>query len=503
MKTQWMIIAGMGIAVGGVLGFSLSHFGSDHASSMGDTAASEQPTPKSKVLYWHDPMVPGQKFDKPGKSPFMDMQLVPVYADEGGDGAGVKVNSSVTQSLGIRLGKVEMTRVQQRLTAVGSVAFDEHRVQLIQARVTGYVKQLHVKATLDRVRKGQVLAEVTSPEWQTALQEYAALLQSESPRAHELALATRERLQVLDVPESAIESVERTHRVTSTLSLRAPIGGVITELGVREGAAFMAGATLFRINGLETVWVNAQIPEVQVSAVPAGAAVVARATAWPAESFPGRVQAVLPDVDANTRTLTVRVGVDNRDGKLSPGMFVSMDILRQQSEPQLVVPNEAVIVTGQRTVVLLSQENGSFGVTDVATGGQVGDKTVILKGLEEGQSIVLSGQFLIDSEASLKSTVDRLSSDPKVQADLSGSSRSLHLAEGQITAIKDGSITIAHGPVPSLNWPAMTMNFKSPAKGLPAGTRSGERVSFSFFENKDGSYELDSLAQLDAQGLQR
>jgi len=293
---------------------------------------------------------------------------------------------------------------------VGSVAFDEHRVQLIQARVTGYVTSLAVKAQLDRVRRGQVLAEITSPEWQEAEQEYVALLQSASSQAKALSVAARQRLRVLDVPESAIAAIEQTHQVLPTTQVLAPIDGVVTELGVREGATFMAGATLFRINGLETVWVNAQVPEAQVHAVPMGAIVTARATARPGETFAGRVTALLPEIDANTRTFTIRAELKNAHDKLSPGMFVSLDIAQKKEEPQLTVPSESVIVTGQRTVVILAGENGAFAVADVVTGGQVGDKTAILQGLNEGQAIVLSGQFLIDSEASFTSTVDRLSS---------------------------------------------------------------------------------------------
>jgi membrane fusion protein, copper/silver efflux system len=242
------------------------------------------------------------------------------------------------------------------------------------------------------------------------------LLQSESLRAHELGLAARERLQVLDVPVAAIEAVERTRRVAPTIAIVAPIAGVVTELGVREGAGFAAGAMLFRITGLESVWVNAQIPEAQIAAVPAGASVTARATAWPGETFAGRVLAVLPDVDTNTRTLSVRIGIDNALGKLSPGMFVSLDIRQPKGEPQLSVPSEAVIVTGQRSVVLLATASGGFKPTQVVTGGQVGERTLILNGLEAGQSIVLSGQFLLDSEASLKAAVERLVGDAQPSA---------------------------------------------------------------------------------------
>ncbi len=450
-----------------------------------------------KVLYWQDPMMPGQKFDKPGKSPFMDMQLVPVYADEAGDDSGVKINSSVTQSLGIRLGKAERTVVEQSLTAVGSVAFDEHRVQLVQARVGGYVTKLIVKAPLDPVRKGQALAEITSPEWQEAQREYVAMLNSTSTSAKEWLPAARDRLRVLDVPESVISDIERTRAAPNTTRIVAPLDGVISELGVREGAAFEAGALLFRITGLESVWVNAQVPEAQVHLVPMGATVVANATSWPGETFKGRVLALLPEVDATSRTFTVRAVLDNANRKLSPGMFVSLAISQPKGKAQLVVPNEAVIATGRRTVVIVAKDKGSFGIVDVVTGGAVGEKTIILKGLDEGQSIVLSGQFLIDSEASLTSTIDRLSSTVSDQASDATTERPLHLAEGMVTALTKDQITLSHGPVPSLKWNAMTMSFKSPAKGIPADLKPNDRVSFTFFENKEGMFEIDSITRVD------
>ena len=188
----------------------------------------------------------------------------------------------------------------------------------------------------------------------------------------------------------------------------APIDGAVTELGVREGATFMAGTSLFRINGLASVWVSAQIPEASVSRVPLNSMVEATATAWPGMTFKGRVIALLPQVDPQTRTLTARVALDNRDGKLSPGMYVALDISGPSADPQRVVPSEAVIVTGERSVVIVAAAGGGFNVVNVTIGGEQDGKTVILSGLSESDSVVLSGQFLIDSEASLKATVNRL-----------------------------------------------------------------------------------------------
>ncbi len=371
------------------------------------------PGGKGRILYWHDPMVPTQHFDKPGKSPFMDMQLVPVYADEGGgesEGGGVRVSPGVVQNLGIRLGKVEKVALKSGLRAVGSVVFDDGLVEVVQARVEGYVTRLDVKAPLERVRRGQPLAAILAPQWLEAQQEYLTLVDAHSRGAQQIREAARQRLVVLGVPDAAIRAVEAKHEANAATTVVAPIDGVVTELGVRDGAAFMAGASLFRINGLATVWVNAQIPESRVSMVPLGSTVEAHATAWPGERFKGRVIAFLPQVDLQTRTLTVRVALDNPGYRLSPGMWVGLDFAAPAREPQLVVPSEALIVTGERSVVIVANEGGSFDVVNVTTGVDQEGRTPILSGLKEGQSIVLSGQFLIDSEASLKSTVNRLQS---------------------------------------------------------------------------------------------
>ena len=228
--------------------------------------------------------------------------------------------------------------------------------------------------------------------------------------------AVRQRLVVLGVPEPTIRAVETSRKANASTTLTAPIDGVVTELGAREGSSFASGASLFRINGLRTVWVNAQIPEAKVSSVPAGSSVDATATAWPGAAFKGEVIALLPQVDPATRTLTARVALDNPGYKLSPGMFVTLDFRAPASVPQLVVPNEALIATGERTVVVAARDDGGFDVVNVTTGAEQDGRTVILSGLTEGQPIVLSGQFLVDSEASLKSTANRFDSAPDPSA---------------------------------------------------------------------------------------
>ena len=410
-KTPWLIAAVIAALLAGA---ALGYFFSRRTEAPGQ-AHTPSPQAERKVLYWQDPMVPGAKFDKPGKSPYMDMELVPVYADDQAD-AGVRIDPSVVQNLGVRLGQVERKTFDVSLDAVGAVAFDERLLEVVQARVAGYVTRLHVKAALMRVKRGQPLFEILSPEWQAAQQDYLALLDAQSPSVQSIRDAARRRLTVLGVPEATIVAIERTREPHATTTIAAPVSGVISELAVREGAAFAQGAPLARINGLETVWANAQVPEVQVSLVREGSQVSARATAWPGEVFQGRVIALLPEVDPQTRTLAVRVALDNTALKLAPGMFVSLAFSAADAQPQLFVPSEAVIMTGERNAVIVARKGGGFDVADVMVGVEAEGKTAILSGLEEGQSIVVSGQFLIDSEASLKSTVERLRAEPAQSA---------------------------------------------------------------------------------------
>jgi Cu(I)/Ag(I) efflux system membrane fusion protein len=407
--TRASVIRGASTAAALLLAGAAAGYWWAHKSTGNESApAVRGPSGQGRVLYWYDPMAPNQHFDKPGKSPFMDMQLVPRYANETEQASTVRVSPALVQNLGIRLGKVERVSLPTHLHAVGSVTFDERLLQLVQARVDGYITQLHLKAPLVHVRRGEPLASILAPQWLEAQQEYLTLLDAQSQSAPALRAAARERLTVLGVPDAAVRTLEEKRQTTPSTMVRSPIDGVVTELGAREGAAFAVGASLFRINGLTSVWVNAQIPEARVSMVPTGSTVQAHATAWPGREFKGRVIALLPQVDLQTRTFTVRVALDNRDFRLSPGMWIALDFTGPAVPPRLIVPSEAVISTGERSVVITAKEGGSFNVVEVSTGLEEDGKTPILSGLHESESVVLSGQFLIDSEANLKSTIDRL-----------------------------------------------------------------------------------------------
>ncbi|HXZ49703.1 MAG TPA: efflux RND transporter periplasmic adaptor subunit [Usitatibacter sp.] len=361
-----------------------------------------------QILYWHDPMVPGTRFDKPGKSPYMDMDLVPVYADEQ-PASGVKVDPQLAQSLGVRTAVAERGRLDRPVDVVGTVAFDERAVELVQSRTAGYVQKLHVRAPLDPVRKGEPLVDLFVPDWAGAQQEYLALRASTAPGAAELAAAARNRLLLLNMTEAQVEAVDRAGKPVAHVTLVSPVDGVVGELGAREGMNVMPGATLFRLNGLSTVWVNLDIPEALAGAVVPGAPIRATVPAYPGETFAGRVSAVLPEVNPATRTLRARVELANPRGKLKPGMFATVSIAPRESRDAVLVPSESVIVTGERSIVVVDRGAGRFEPVTVRVGRDAGGKTEILEGIDAGTKVVASGQFLIDSEASLRGVERRMS----------------------------------------------------------------------------------------------
>jgi len=378
----------------------------------GIKAGDVDPAVGRRVLYYHDPMVPGKQFTAPGKSPFMDMMLVPMYAQtQGADAAQVTISPRITQNIGVRTAPVVEATLAPQLSAVGAIAFNERDQAVVQARTQGFVEKLHVRATQDRVAKGQPLVDLYFPDWIAAQEEFLSV---RNMRGRDLAViveGARLRMRQAGMSDDEIAAVEASGRTQPRTTLRAPIGGVITEIAARDGMTVMPGATLFRINGLSTVWANAELPESVASLVRPDMKVVARSPALPGVALQGRVQALLPEVNAQTRTLKARIQLDNASGRLAPGMFVQLEFAGAASGPVLMVPSEAVIHTGRRAVVMVAEEGGGFRPVEVQAGNEAGGQTEIRRGLAAGQRVVLSGQFLIDSEASLKGFETRLNAD--------------------------------------------------------------------------------------------
>ena len=377
-------------------------------------AGETDPVTGKKILYYHDPMMPAQKFDKPAKSPFMDMMLVPVYADTDGDsGSQVTVSPRLQQNLGVRSAEVVLGSLSPQVSAVGSIAWNERDQALVQARAGGFVERLWVRATLDRVAKGQALAELYLPEWSAAQEEFLALRRMPGSGLAVLVDGARQRMRQAGIDEALIARLESSGRAEPRVTLVAPMAGVLTELGVREGMTVMAGASLFRINGTATVWAHAEVPESQVALLRPGASVQASSPALPGSRFSGRLQALLPEINAATRTQKARLELSNPEGRLVPGMLVQMQFSDTRAGQMLLVPTEAIIQTGRRSVVLLAEEQGRFRPVEVEIGLEVAGQTEVRRGLRAGQRVVVSSQFLIDSEASLKGVEARLNAGGK------------------------------------------------------------------------------------------
>lgn len=441
-----------------------------------------------RVLYWYDPMVPNQHFDHAGKSPFMDMQLVPRYADAAPDAAAVRIDPGVAQNLGVRFAVVQRASLSHEVIASGVIQFNGRNIAIVQARAGGFVERAHARAVGDVVDAGAPLVDIRVPEWAAAQAEYLAVRSA----GGDLAPAARHRLAMLGMPEALIARVERDGRPSPVFTVTAPITGAITSLDARQGMTIMPGAALATISGLSPIWLVASVAQGDAGAVRPGGRAIATLPAYPGETFSGRIESVLPAADAATRTIELRVALANPGGRLRPGMSAQVRIEQPSAQNALIVPMESVIRTGTRTMVIVANDNG-YAPTEVALGRQSGDDVEIRSGLSEGQRVVASGQFLIDSEASLSGALDRLqasSAAPEAAA-------TLHAASGRITAISASSVTISHGPVASLNWPAMSMQFGLAQPQLVQGLRVGDSVAFRFRQN-GGAYVVEEISKAGA-----
>lgn len=459
-----------------------------------------------KVLYWHDPMVPNVKFDKPGKSPFMDMQLVPVYADAAADEGGVTISARQVQNFGIRTAVAQEGTLDTGFTAVGAIGIDERALVAVQARSQGYVEKLHVRAQYDGVAAGQPLVDLYVPEWLAAQEELLALKASAQPGAAQLADAARQRLRLLGMPDAEIARVERDGKPSARVTVAAPQAGIVWEIGARDGMAVMPGTTLFKLAGIGTVWLTADVPEAQAALVNVGAPVEARAAAYPDRVWKGTVGAILPEVNSQTRTLRARIVLGNPGGALKPGMFATASF-GSSARSAVVVPAEALIETGRRSVVIVDAGDGKFVPVDVQVGRQSGEVAEIRKGLAAGQRVVVSGQFLVDSEANLKGALTRIAAsgsegtlttaqaaDPHAGHRMPAApGPTVHKAEGVVRAVGD-ELIIKHGPIPSLQMGAMTMAYKAPKSGLPKDVNVGTNVKFEFVVTPQGEMQLTSIA---------
>ncbi|KWF01060.1 RND transporter MFP subunit [Burkholderia ubonensis] len=480
-------LLGAGYVVGTRSAAAPAAAASTAAASPGDRT---DPKTGRKVLYWHDPMVPNQHFDKPGKSPFMDMQLEPVYADEGGGASGIRIDPGLQQNLGIRYASVRRQDTAGGFDAVGTTQFDESRAAVVQSRVTGYIDRLYASAPMQRIAKGAPVASLFVPDWLAPQEEYLALKRGGMDAG--LLEASRARMRAMSIPDGIIASLDRTGKARTHVVLTSPEAGVVSELNVRDGAMVAPGQTLAKIAGLSTLWLVVEIPEALALNVQPGMTVDATFSGDPTQHFNGRIREILPGISTTSRTLQARLEIDNAALRLTPGMLMRVRVAGQKAVSRLLVPSEAVITTGKRSVVIVKNGDGRLQPATVTVGNDIGNETEVLSGLNDGDTVVASGQFLIDSEASLKSVLPRLAGGTGADAAAPAAAAQSYETTGKVEKVTAADITFSHQPVPALGWGAMTMAFSKPAPGAFPDVKAGQPVHFAFKQSDDG-YQLTKV----------
>ena len=403
-KTVFILISAcLLLALGGSLGWWLAKQAQPAEDHAAPEAANKPDADARQVLYWYDPMMPQQHFDQPGKSPFMDMELLPKYADAAEAGnqdkrPGLSIDPEVSENIGIRLATVSRTPLSREIQVSGLLTFNERDVAIVQARAAGFVEHVSPLAEGDVIKAGQALAEILVPDWAAAQQE---LLAVRSMADNSLLNAARERLQLLGMPNSLIRRLEKSGRVQTHYTISAPIDGVIQSLEVRNGMTLMSGQTLARINGIATIWLEAAVPEAQADLARIGTIAKVSLDGYSGHDFDAPIKAILPTLNDASRSIRVRLELSNPKRQLRPGQSAQVKLSSTSQNTALTIPSEALIRTGKRTLVMLAHERGRYAPVEVTVGHEIGDQTQIIAGLEAGQQVVSSGQFLVDSEASL------------------------------------------------------------------------------------------------------
>jgi Cu(I)/Ag(I) efflux system membrane fusion protein len=459
------------------------------------------------------------------------MDYIPVYEgeDESTAGAGpgspnqVRISTEKIQKLGVRTEAATMRLLGKTVRAAGRIEPDERRVFAITARFEGYVERLHVNATGQPVAKGQPLFEAYSPELVSAQREYAIAMQGleamkdagteAQAGMRQLADSSLARLRNWDLSPSQVTALVKSGQPQRTISFPSPVSGIVSEKKALQGMRFMPGEMLYQVTDLSSVWVIADLSEQDIGLVKSGAKARVTTTAYPNEAFEGRITYIYPTLKAETRSIPVRVEMANPGRKLKPAMFAQVEMSVGGKSPVLTVPDSAVIDTGTRRIVLVQIQEGRFEPREVDIGGRSQNHVEILKGVRDGEQVVVAANFLIDAESNLKAVVGGLGGhaghgSPAKAADAAASGGAAaasaaspapaaigHKAEGTVDGIdpKTGTLSLAHGPVPTLKWPEMTMEFKAANASLLNGLKAGQAVRFEFVERQPGEYVVTSI----------
>jgi Cu(I)/Ag(I) efflux system membrane fusion protein len=470
-----------------------------HVTDMQATSATND---SDKPLYWVAPMDPNYRRDAAGKSP-MGMDLVPVFAkgkngDEDSPGT-IEISPEVVNSLGVRTGKVVLDHLQPEIRTVGYLQYNQDSIVHIHPRVEGWVENSFVNTVGAPVEQGQRLYTLYSPALVNAQEELLFGLKRDDQR---LIQAAEQRLLALQISDAVIRQLKRDRQVSQTVTFYAPASGVVEELNIREGLYVKPGMTLMSIANLDEIWIEAEVFERQASLVKVGLPVEVDLDFLPGDVRQGKVDYIYPSLNAQTRTLRVRVRLDNSDSALKPNMFAELRILASDQNERLLIPKEALIRGGQQNRVVLALGEGRFKSLAVKTGQSDNQRVEILDGLIEGEKIVTSAQFLLDSESSKSSDFTRIDATDGQQLEKPAVSQDAQKATAEIPGkvwveaivnsvdINAMKLNAQHGPIPEWSWPLMQMDFKLTEWMNAGDIPTGQSLQLEITRTESGKYEV-------------
>jgi Cu(I)/Ag(I) efflux system membrane fusion protein len=480
------------------------------AAALGAAAAAPASAPQArKLLYYRNPMGLADTSPTPKKDA-MGMDYVAVYEESDVPAAGepaaahqVRISSDKVQKLGVRAEPATLRALGRTLRAPARVEVDERRIVVVTAKFEGYVDRLLVNATGQAVAKGQLLFDAYSSDLVAVQREYLVAVQGQLAMKdatadaqgglQRLADSALARLRNWDWSPEQVAGLVRSGQAQRTVAFVSPVSGVVTDKKVQQGMRFMPGEMLYQVTDLSALWVIADLSEQDMRGVKPGARARVTVTAYPGETFEGRVTQVYPTLKAETRSVPVRVELANPGLRLKPAMFAQVELAVGERTPVLTVPDSAVIDTGTRRLVLVQLQEGRFEPREVRTGGRSDAFIEVTHGLREGEQVVVAANFLIDAESNLKAVVRNLGTPASPPA--AASAAVSHRAEGRIDSIDPAttSLVLEHGPVATLKWPSMTMEFKLADKGLLKGLKAGQRVRFEFAEGQPGEFVINAI----------
>lgn len=526
MKANQIILA---LVLAGVVGAGSYWLGARHSTS-GDTAsasaangaaASAQAPKQRKLLYYRNPMGLADTSPTPKKDP-MGMDYIPVYEGEDQDAGSsansnqIRISTEKIQKLGVRVETAGLRAMGKTVRAAGRVEPDERHVYSISPKFEGYVERLHVNVTGQPVGRGQPLFEVYSPELVSAQREYIIARQGVQAMANagseaqagmkQLADSSLTRLRNWDLSPEQLDALVKTGEAKRTITFRSPVSGIVTEKKALQGMRFMPGESLYQVTDLSSVWVMADVFEQDIGLVKTGAMASVKINAYPDKSFSGRITYIYPSLKAETRTVPVRIELANPGQLLKPAMFTQVELQVGAKAPVLAIPESAVIDSGTRRIVLVQLQEGRFEPREVRLGSRAGNYVQVLDGVRDGEQVVVAANFLIDAESNLKAAIGGLgagptssppapASGPAAAGPVGAASAVGHKGQGTVDSIdeKAGTVSLNHGPIASLKWPAMTMEFKVANASLLKDLKPGAPVAFEFVERQPGEWVVTSI----------